>query len=83
MNVSNFKIELPYTSKLPDNTIFYVDDVCFPHTWHTVETGVHDKLYSRAVSNSASIDHVVTLRAQKYNGIQVADEIATLISSLI
>ena len=36
VSASNFKIELPYTVKFNDNTIFYVDDVCIPHTWHTV-----------------------------------------------
>jgi len=32
VSASNFKIELPYTVKWNDNTIFYVDDVCIPHT---------------------------------------------------
>ena len=39
---TNFKIELPYTLKLPDNAIFYVDDVCIPQNWYTVETGMND-----------------------------------------
>ncbi len=29
VSTSNFKIELPYTLKLPDNTIFYVDTGIF------------------------------------------------------
>jgi len=41
---SNFKIDLPYTLKLGENTVFYVDDVCGPHTWHTVEQNINDKI---------------------------------------
>ena len=36
VSTSNIKIELSYTFKFSDNTTFYVDDVCIPHTWHTI-----------------------------------------------
>ena len=71
---SNFKIELPYTLKFADNTIFYVDDVCIPHVWHTVEIGVNDKLYVRTILNNANTDYILTSTAQKYNGNQMATE---------
>ena len=38
---SNFKIELPNTVQMPENTVFFVTDVCIPH----VEGGFNDKLY--------------------------------------
>jgi hypothetical protein len=66
---SNFKIELPYTLKLPDNAIFYVDDVCIPHNWYTVEAGVNDKLYIRTWllgSFGANTDYILTLIARNY-----------------
>ena len=71
---SNFKIELPYTLKLPDNTIFYVDDVCIPHKWYAVEAGVNDKLYVRTILNGADTDYILTLPAQNYTpaSLQVA-----------
>ena len=75
VSTSNFKIELPYTLKLPDNTIFYVDDVCIPHTWHTIEAGVNDKLYLRTILNSANTGYVLILTAQNYNGTQLKTEI--------
>ena len=83
VSTSNFKIELPYTLKLPDNTIFYVDDVCIPHTWHTIEAGVNDKLYLRTILNSANTDYVLTLTAQNYNGSQLAGEIDAKIRTLM
>ena len=76
---SNFKIDLPYTLKLGENTVFYVDDVCVPHTWHTVEQNINDKLYLRLTLNYAHTDYIFTLRPQTYNGSQLASEIDTQI----
>ena len=61
VSTSNFRIDLPNTLKLPANTVFYVDDVCIPHSWHTIEAGVNDKLYVRTVLNGANTDYVLTL----------------------
>ena len=76
VSTSNFKIELPYTVKLPDNTIFHINDVCIPHTWHTVEEGINDKLYLRLYSGNVHTDYTLLLTPQNYNGIQLATEIS-------
>ena len=34
-SASNFKIELPNTVQMPENTVFVVTDVCAPHVWKT------------------------------------------------
>ena len=78
---SNFKIDLPYTLKLGENTVFYVDDVCVPHTWHTVEQNINDKLYLRLTLNNTHTDYIFTLRSQTYNGSQLASEIDTQIKT--
>ncbi len=77
VSTSNFKIELPYTLKFPENTIFYIDDVSIPHAWHTVETGVNDKLYFRLQYTNGGIvaDHIITLDSKTYSGTQFATEI--------
>ena len=80
---SNFKIELPYTLKMGDNTVFYVDDVCVPHTWHTVEEGVNDKIYIRTILNGANTDYLLALTAQNYNGAQLKAELETKIQTLM
>ena len=33
---SNFKFQLPQTCYMPDDTKFYISDVCIPHTWNTI-----------------------------------------------
>ena len=78
---SNFKIDLPQTLKLPDNAIFYVDDVCIPHNWYTVETGVNDKLYFRLqLANGGTFyDYTITLDSKNYNGVQFAAEVQSKI----
>ena len=69
--------------KLPDNAIFYVDDVCIPHNWYTVEAGVNDKLYLRTIYNSVNTDYVLTLTAQNYTGTQFKEHIDTKIRTLM
>ena len=44
-SASNFKIELPNTVQMPENTVFFVTDVCVPHVWKTVEDGFNDSLF--------------------------------------
>ena len=44
---SDFKISLPESVNLPDNTKFFIDDVAIPHTWYTIEDGINDRLYIR------------------------------------
>ncbi len=80
VSTSNFKIELPYTLKFSDNTIFYVDDVCIPHTWNTIEAGVNDKLYLRLTTGGLNTDYILLLTPQNYNGVQLATEISARIN---
>ena len=47
---SNFQYEIPETIALPHNTIFYIDDVCIPHSWYTIEDGVNDRIHAREKS---------------------------------
>ena len=45
-NSSNFKIELPYSYKMPADTVFFVTDVCIPHSWRTIEYDIiNNRLY--------------------------------------
>ncbi len=36
---SDFKIDLPTNLLMPEDTGFYIDDVCIPHTWYPIEEG--------------------------------------------
>ena len=45
-STSDFNIELPETVYFDNNSsVFYIDDVCIPHSWYTIEKDVNDKLY--------------------------------------
>ncbi len=52
---SNFRWELPETLTLPHNTIFYVDDICIPHSWYTIETNVNGRLYMQLTNNHTTV----------------------------
>lgn len=72
---SNFKIELDRTIQLPDNTVFFITDICIPHVFQLIEQGVNDKLYYQYVApnphNSASISTfagIITLSPGGYTG---------------
>lgn len=44
---SSFKFPLARNLYFPKNTVFYLEDVCIPHTWYTIEAGLNDRLYIR------------------------------------
>jgi len=41
---SDFFIDLPTTFLMPDDCGFYIEEVCIPHSWYTVEEGINDQL---------------------------------------
>ena len=86
-STSNFKIDLPQTLKLPDNCVFYIDDVSIPRTFYTVETGINDKLYFRLGDGVIATgyvynDYTITLDSKDYNGSQFAAEIQSKITAI-
>ena len=54
VDASNFKIQLPYTLEMPDNTVFFVTDVCIPHVYQLIETDVNDRLYFKYFARKTS-----------------------------
>ena len=42
---SDFHIDLPTTFLMPEDTGFYIDDVCIPHSWYTVNANVNDRVF--------------------------------------
>ena len=87
-STSNFKIDLPVTLKLPDNCVFYVDDVSIPYAWHTIIENVNDKLYFR-ISDPTYIlpdylhaDYIITLDSKTYTGTQFTAMLASKITAI-
>ena len=63
---SDFKIDLPQNFLMPEDTGFYIDDVCIPHTWYPVEAGRNAQLV-------VSYDAVVHFVAIDYGNYSVKD----------
>lgn len=81
-STSDFKVELPETMHFEQNTVFYIDDVCIPHTWESIEENINDKLYLQIYINiidtGVIIDQksvVVKVSAGQYTGIDFAEEL--------
>lgn len=83
-STSNFKIELPITLYMPNNTVFYISDVAIEHSWRTVERGINDKLYIQYnLQGGSYIDRVITLTAKNYTGDTLKDELQAKLNALI
>ena len=52
---SNLKYEIPETIALPHNTIFYIDDICIPHSWYTIEDGLNDRIYIQLMNANQNV----------------------------
>jgi hypothetical protein len=42
---SDFKIDIPINLLMPENTGFYIDDVCIPVSWYTIDANRNNKLW--------------------------------------
>ena len=75
---SDFKIELLQNYTMPDNSVFFLSDICIPHSWYTVEQNYNDKIYFGTGLNGTTISnwYVATLNYGNYNGQEYADEVA-------
>jgi hypothetical protein len=85
VSTSNFKIELPYSVVLPDNSTFQLTDICIEHSWLTVETGINDTIYIRALSYAGPqeqiFDVLVVLPSQNYTGPTLAAAIQSSLNN--
>ncbi len=83
----NFKWELPETLTMPHNTIFYVDDICLPHSWYTIEAFVNDRLYVQFTTNTSNVGtkpnvcHFIILTPGHYNLTTLGNEIKAKIDA--
>jgi len=85
-STSDFKIELPETIYFDNNSsVFYIDDICLPHSWYTVEENLNNKLYLHMQKENPvqrwSI--IVSLTANNYTGASLASHLQTRMNSSI
>jgi len=68
---------------MPDNTVFFVTDVCIPHVWQTIEK--NDKLYLYYHTPSGPLPSQLAISNSKYVVIKIPEgnyTLATLESTL-
>ena len=71
LSSSSFKFQLNRNLYFPKNTVFYVEDVCIPNTWYTVDKDFNDKLYILYDLTT----HVLTLAPNQHTASTLASEI--------
>ena len=80
---SDFKISLPETVYLPDNTKFFIDDVSIPHSWYSVEKDINDRLYMEVVGDGVLFDIIVPIQSKNYTGSTLATAIQNELNVLL
>ena len=82
---SDFKYELPETMSFEQNTAFYLDDICIPHSWDTIMDNINNKLYVKVYKLNESPEteyHLIaTLDPGNYIGTDLALEIQNEMNS--
>jgi hypothetical protein len=85
---SDFKYELPETMTFNENTVFYLDDICIPHSWDTVIDGVNNKLYFKLYVTQTSTGTqneyhwIATIEARNYSPQDLTTEIQTKMNDI-
>jgi len=80
---SDFKIELPETVLLPEKCKAYLDEICIPHSFYTIEAGINDKFYLHTSTTAANppLDYwIITITSKTYTGADLAAELANQIN---
>ena len=92
---SNFTVDLDRTLNFPENTAFFIDDVCIPHSWYLIDDNVNDKLYFSYCpaalapllvidpTNTGVENIMVKIEAGNYSGSDLAVELQTKIRAYI
>ena len=78
LSSSSFKFQLNRNLYFPKNTVFYVEDVCIPNTWYTVDKDFNDKLY---ILYDITNMQVLTLAPNQHTASTLANEINRQITS--
>ena len=76
---SDFKIELPETMTFKEDTCFYLDDICIPHSWPSIIKDINNKLYFKIfkinVLPEVEYNLIATIDQANYTGGDLATEI--------
>ena len=68
---------------MPENSVFYISDVCIPHSWYTVEEFVNNKFFLQIKFNNVTSDIILTLDSKNYTGSDLIVELLTKLNTIV
>ena len=74
---SDFSIDLPTTILMPDDTGFYVEDICLPISWWSIEEGYNDTLFMDVENSFKTVQFI----PGNYSSTEAGAEIIRAINS--
>ena len=77
LSTSSFKFQLARNLYMPKNTVFYIEDVCIPNTWLTIEEGQNNRLYYQYIDSNGYVypTSYVLLSPSQYTATTLATEV--------
>ena len=51
---TDFKVDLPTTYYMPENTALFITDLCIPVSWYMIDANRNNKLYFRVYRGLAT-----------------------------
>ena len=91
-STSTFKFQLGRNVHLPQNTVFYLEDVCIPHSWYTIEPGINDTFYfgfstaatpPSGIANPFFVIYSPKLPSTNYTGSTLATALQTALDTAV
>ena len=84
---TDFKVDLPTTYYMPENTALFITDLCIPVSWYMIDANRNNKLYFRVyrglatAGNNNSEVFTSTIPSGNYNITSLASAIATAMNT--
>ena len=76
---TDFSIQLPQNYHMPKNTVFFIDHVCIPVSWYSVQKGRSNKLYFKI---GMSTLQVVEIPENNYKADTLVTELVKAINTV-
>ncbi len=85
---SDFRCQLKDSYLMPENAVFKICDVCIPHSWTTIMTGINSKLYLYLSDNSPigsrpQEGYIINLDERNYTGAELATHLQTQLNHAV
>ena len=75
-STADFSIQLPFDITLGPNASCFLDEVCIPYSWYSIETDMNDRIYFRSkIKSYDNRDLIAILSNRTYDGPEFAREV--------